>query len=197
MAALNRYAVAAALPLCSTALWGTGTAVDDPFHPIPNVLFQGKNSASPNAWPGGELVPGDRNWAWLHDNKIVSACSYVCVCPTGAVPQWEGMLGWGGKPWLKATTSLYVWLWCLRGMHKQPKNDKHPLEVKFGVCEIKPWCRWGPSCLLHPLVGTRAKDDNSLPGVKGGTGLSLAEDYAGSLGVADLVPGAGEEQVPA
>lgn len=108
--------------------------------PIPNVLFQGKNSASPNVWPGGELVHGDKNRARLDDNKIVSACSYGCVCPTGAAREREGMLGWedhGRRVLLLCMSGPGV----LRGMYKQPQNEKCPLEVELGVWEIKHRCR--------------------------------------------------------
>lgn len=63
---------------------------------------------------------GDRNRAWLHDNKIVSACSYVCVCPTGAASEREGMLGWEGHGWRELLLCMSG-PGVLRGMHKQPK----------------------------------------------------------------------------
>lgn len=95
--------------------------MDDPFSPpipIPNVLFQGKNSVSPNVWPGGELVHGDRNRAWLDDNKIVSACSYVCVCPTGTVGEDAGV----GRPRPESAASLLcLALVFLEGCTSSPK----------------------------------------------------------------------------
>lgn len=63
-----------------------------PSPPNLNVLFQGKNSVSPNAWPGGALVPGDRNGAWLHDNEIVSV--ELCLC----LSRGDRKGCWAGKP---------------------------------------------------------------------------------------------------
>ena len=97
---------------------------------------------SPNVWPGGELVHRDRNRAWLHDNKIVSACSYVCVCPTGAASEPGGDAG-VGRPRLESAASLYVWPWCSQRDAQAAQNEKCPLEVELGVWEIKRWSRWG------------------------------------------------------
>lgn len=141
---------------------------------------------SPNAWPGGELVPRDRNGARLHDNEIVSARSYVCAWPGG---QQEGMLGWEDPGW----RLLLPWepgSGVLGGMHKQPSRInalwKQSLER---VGEFKPWCSCccfapSPSCLTGRCAeGDGAMRDRQI--------FPFSQGGSDSLGVAVLLPGAG------
>lgn len=77
------------LQLCCSRLQaagGIGTAVGDPFPPPhhPQCLISGKEfGVSKCVACQGISAGGYRNGAWLHDNEIVSACSYVCACPVG------------------------------------------------------------------------------------------------------------------
>lgn len=161
---------------------------------IPNVLFQGKNLVSLNVWPGGELIHGDRSRAWLHDNKIVSACSYVCVCPTGAASERQGC--WGRK----AMAGGCCFSICLDlgfgagvgwGDAQATKNEKYPLVVELVTCARRCWCRWGSCCFLVPslscLVRMYDEGNSSLSGVKGGMGLSLEKGYTAYLSAAPCV----------
>lgn len=100
-----------------------------PSPPSPNVLFQGKNSTSPNVWPGGELVPRDRNGAWL---QITRLCQHgvMSVPAPGAAGRDAGL----GRARLGAAASLEVWLRCSWRDAQAAEQDKYPLEAEFAVC---------------------------------------------------------------
>lgn len=135
-----------------------------PSPPQPQCLISGKEFHVSKC--AGELVPGDRNGAWLHDNEIVSAWSYVCACPGG---RREGMLGWEDHGW----RLLLPWKsgsGVLGGMHKQPSRINALWKQSFGgACELKPGRRWGSCCCFAPspscLTGRCAQGDG--PGREG------------------------------
>lgn len=73
--------------------------MDDPFPPpgpIPNVSFQGKNSVSPNVWPGGGI--SSRGTEDGHGYTITRLCQHVVMsvsAPKGQLVSGRGC--WAGK----------------------------------------------------------------------------------------------------